>query len=143
VLPGVPVVFSGTATTVNVGSPLSYSWNFGDGTPAAPGASVTHAFAENPTAPYAVILSVTDGTGTVGTAGLNVVASTATIMDVNGDGVVDVRDLLVIAGAWNPNLTATTTNFGGLDFAADLDGDGRVDDTDLDLWISHFVPGAP
>ena len=143
VLPGVPVVFNGTGTTLNSGSPLVYSWSFGDGSPAATGANVTHTFPENAAAPFAVTLTAADATGAVGTAAISVISDTATVMDVNRDGAADVRDLLVLAGAWNPSLQATPTAFGGLDFAADLNGDGRVDDTDLDLWISHFVPGAP
>ena len=85
-------------------------------------------------------LTVTDSTGAQGAATLQVYADTS-VMDVAGDGVIDVRDLLAICGAWNPSLQATDQNLGGLDVAADLNGDGRVDDTDIDLWIANFIPG--
>ena len=59
-------------------------------------------------------------------------------MDVAGNGTVDVRDLLAIAGAWG--VTATPTNFNGIDFAADLNGAAGITDTDLTLWMTYFVP---
>jgi len=143
VLPGATVTFSAdTAATVtqNAGAAISaYRWDFGDGITAT-GAAATHAFAANAN-PYTVTLTATDSTGASGQASLSLGAF-ASVMDVNGDGVVDVRDLLAICAAWNPSLQATSSQFYGLDFNADLDGAGRVDDTDINLWIQNFTPGS-
>ena len=54
------------------GSIASYSWDFGDGTPAVSGATATHAYAANGT--YTVTLTVTDNVGTTATATHQVVA---------------------------------------------------------------------
>ena len=48
-------------------------------------------------------------------------------LDVNGDSVVDVRDLLKLMGAYG---TATS--------AADLNGDSTVNDADLTLFLANF-----
>ena len=53
--------FDGSGSTDNDGVITSYSWNFGDGTPAGSGASVTHDYAANGT--YQVTLTVTDEDG--------------------------------------------------------------------------------
>jgi len=142
VLPGIPVAFSVDTTrtsTQNQGASLVYAWDFGDGTRAT-GASVSHAFTDNPSTAYTVTLTVTDSTGAQGSATLQVYADTS-VMDVAGNGVIDVRDLLDICGAWNPSLQATDQDLGGLDVFAALNGDGRVDDTDISLWIDNFTPG--
>jgi subtilase family serine protease len=144
VLPGVAVAFSvdtANTFTLNQGASLAgYVWDFGDGA-SATGSSASHAFADNPSTPYTVTLTVTDSTGAQGTATLQVYADTS-VMDVAGNGVIDVRDLLVICGAWNPSLQATDQDLNGLDVFADLNGDGRVDDTDINLWIANFTPGV-
>jgi PKD repeat protein len=66
------VYFYGTAVDPGSGDQgtLSYSWNFGDGTPAANGQSVSHAYADN--AVYTVTLTVTDKNGGVGNDTLQV-----------------------------------------------------------------------
>jgi subtilase family serine protease len=139
VLANTAIAFSGTATTQNPGSITSYVWNFGDGGSASD-STASHAFQDGTS--NTVALTATDATGATGQATITVVASVAFKMDVNGDGPVDVRDLLVIAGAWNPSLQATPSHFNGLNFFADLNGDGVVNDTDLNLWIQNFVPGV-
>jgi PKD repeat protein len=54
---GQTLTFAASATDV-AGDPLSYSWNFGDGTGAA-GASVTHSYADDGS--YTVTVTVNDG----------------------------------------------------------------------------------
>jgi hypothetical protein len=58
--------------------------------------------------------------------------------DVNGNGIVDIFDSVILAGAynskpgdpnWNPN--------------ADLNGDGVVDIIDIALIASHFGQHSP
>jgi PKD repeat protein len=60
---GQTVTFNGNATDpgTNDLSTLTYSWNFGDGSPAATGASKTHVFVTN--GPHTVTLTVTDKDG--------------------------------------------------------------------------------
>jgi PKD repeat protein len=56
-----PVHFDGSASNELGGSIASYSWNFGDGSPAGTGATLTHAFRSAGT--YPVVLTVTDPNG--------------------------------------------------------------------------------
>jgi len=139
VLPGIAIGFSGTASTQNAGAAITgYSWNFGDGSSAA-GATASHVFQQQASVRQ-VTFSATDSTGATGQAGLEVIADQAAVMDVNGDGAIDVRDLLVISAAWGTQAAAGSLN--GLNPFADLNADGKVDDTDLELWMQHFTPGG-
>ena len=139
--PGVVVPFTATASTLNPGSITSYAWDFGDGAKAS-GASVSHAFVENDQYYWQVTLTATDATGATGQTSLLLLADPAILMNPNGDSSIDVRDLLLLAGAWNPT-PATATRFNGLNIWADLNGDGVVNDADLELWINNFTPAAP
>jgi PKD repeat protein len=68
------------------GDPLSYSWNFGDGTPAQSGAVVTHTYAVGGS--YPVVLTVDDGTRLVNarnTAGITVVINRSPTADAGGE----------------------------------------------------------
>jgi PKD repeat protein len=58
---GIAVSFNGTGSTDPDGDPLSYSWDFGDGTPAGSGATPSHAYAT--TGVKTVTLTVSDGKG--------------------------------------------------------------------------------
>jgi hypothetical protein len=142
VLPGIPIGFSAAANTQNGGATITgYSWDFGDGT-SATGPTANHVFQQQPqTTPYyQVKFTATDSTGAIGVATLQVVADLASVMDVNGDGAIDVRDLLAISAAWGTQGSAGNLN--GLNQSADLNADGKVDDTDLSLWMQHFTPGG-
>jgi len=146
VLPGVPILFNGTATTANAGAGItSYLWQVVNGQTGSvvatgSGKSFTYSFAS---ANYAweVVLTATDSTGAQGQTVRYLYATTAG-MDLNSDGVVDVRDLLVLASYYG-NAQATPTNLNGLFAWADYNADGLVNDVDLNLWISNFTPVAP
>ncbi len=71
-VPGVPVVFDGSASADPDGDALTYAWQFGDGTAGA-GPAVQHAYAA--TGSYDVTLSVSDGVAS------NEAATAATIRD--------------------------------------------------------------
>ena len=58
---------------------------------------------------------------------VEIIASEACEGDINGDGEVNVEDLLILIGAW-----------GGDDLAADLDGNGTVGVGDLLLLIAAW-----
>lgn len=56
---GTPVLLDGSASSDPENAPLTYDWNFGDGSPNGSGATVSHAFPDN--AVYTVTLTVSDG----------------------------------------------------------------------------------
>ena len=57
--------------------------------------------------------------------------------DLNGDGVVDVSDLLILLGAWGDCPLAGTAS-GMVDCAADLNRDGAVDVSDLLMLLANW-----
>lgn len=61
---------------------------------------------------------------------------TAVAGDINGDGVVDFEDLLLLAASFGQR---------GINNPADLNGDGVVDEQDLELLreLYSFTPPAP
>lgn len=61
---GMPVIF--TAQGAGGATPMSYSWEFGDGSPVVAGVAVAHTFARS--GPYPVNLTVVDGLGYRATA---------------------------------------------------------------------------
>jgi PKD repeat protein len=69
--------FDGTGSTDTDGSIASYSWDFGDGTPAATGATPAHTYAQAGT--YTVRLTVTDDRGGTNTSTRTVTVSSPAI----------------------------------------------------------------
>ena len=61
---------AGSGSSDPNGDTLSYSWNFGDGTPAASGVSVTHTY--NNAGSYTATLTVSDGRGGIDSATVNI-----------------------------------------------------------------------
>lgn len=150
VMPGTanPIAFTaGSATTLNAGATIaSYEWDiYNPETLAlvysAQGPATSFAFPATSNYGWPVQLTVTDSLGNQGQAWIYVYATTQGL-DQNGDGVVDVRDLLALASFWG-NAQGTATNRNGLSIAGDLDANGKVEDTDLLLWESNFTPVAP
>lgn len=56
---GTTVAFDGTGSTDPDGDPLTFTWDFGDGSPTEQGATPTHTYADNGV--YTVTLTVSDG----------------------------------------------------------------------------------
>lgn len=139
VLPGIPIAFTATVSPASSQHATSSTWTFGDGSTAS-GLSVTHTFNGNASSAYTVTFSATDSGGNAASATLQVVADLASVMDTRSQGVVDVRDLLEIAASWSSTQAATNTNLDGVTIANDLNADGKVNDTDLNLWMEDFVP---
>jgi PKD repeat protein len=69
-----PVVFNATGSRDSDGAIATYSWSWGDGTPdqATPNPTISHVFADTPSrcveVTYAVLLTVSDDKGGIGTA---------------------------------------------------------------------------
>ena len=60
------VSFNASASTDPNGDALTYSWNFGDGSPLGSGVTVSHTYQQK--GPYTAVLTVNDGKGGVATA---------------------------------------------------------------------------
>jgi glucose/arabinose dehydrogenase len=60
------VTFNASGSADPNGDALSYSWNFGDGSPAGAGVTVSHTYQKK--GPYTAVLTVSDGRGGVATA---------------------------------------------------------------------------
>ena len=75
-LVGQTVSFDGSASSDPDGTISAFSWSFGDSSPAATGATVTHSWAAVGT--YTVTLTVTDNLGATGSATTNVTVNTTT-----------------------------------------------------------------
>ena len=121
---------------------VNYVWNFGDGNVTSgyyP--TIVHAFAA--VGNYTVTLKVTDASGFNST-----VANTVTVRllrlkgDINGDGVVDIYDAILLAAAFNshgPNFDyAGEPASSNWNPNADLNGDGIVDIYDAIILASCF-----
>ena len=135
---GVPIAFSGSAASVHAYPTWSYRWDFGDGT-AAQGASATHTFASNSSGPNTVTLTAEDGTGASGTATLTVYSYTPWAMDLNFDNALDVRDLLVLAGASGTQAVSAANLNGLYPWGGDFNGSGAISNVDVQMWIDQFT----
>ena len=139
VVPGTTVNFNASAQTfTGATGAFTYSWDFGDGG-TANSASASHAYAANDGAFYTATVTATDSNRVVGTASVQVYSS-LWCLDQNGDGVVDVRDLLALSAGYGTAATSQS-NLSGLSVFGDINADGKVDINDINLWISNFTPG--
>lgn len=141
VVPGVAITFTATATASSGHSLSSTVWDFGDGGTAT-GLTATHTFAQS-TSVRTVTFTATDSSGASSSASLLVLAdidSANTVLNTNGESYVDARALLRMAASWSDTAVATVANQDGVVAACDLNADGKVDDTDLDLWTANFSP---
>lgn len=76
------VTFDGSGSSdPDAGNVLVYSWNFGDGTPAASGVSVTHTYSA--AGMYAATLTLTDGRGGTDSATINIAAGSPPVGTIN------------------------------------------------------------
>ena len=104
---GEAVEFKATATDTGANDTLTYSWNFGDSTPAVSGQNATHIFADNGN--YDVSLTVTDKDGT---------ATTQTIVakvDNVAPTIVSIVKPTTIKEGESVSFTATASDPGVLD----------------------------
>jgi len=120
------VTFDGTASYDPNGYIDSYLWDFGDGTNGT-GEIATHSFADNGT--YTVALTVTDSDGLTNTTSADVTVHIIEILgDINGDGAVNIDDLVLLTQAFGSTPTSPNWNSD-----ADLNEDNLVNALDLYL----------
>jgi hypothetical protein len=88
------------------------------------------------------VANQTDLTGISKSITVQVVASTAKMYDLNGDGVVDINDVAIAAeafGSYGPNyLYPGSKASANWNPAADVNGDNVVDIMDIMLIAAHF-----
>jgi PKD repeat protein len=140
------VTFNGNSTVLgwdgNENPPIvNYVWNFGDGnTTSGNYPTITHTYTA--AGSYTVILNVTDASGFTSDVAYTVTVQSKLLGDINGDGVVNILDAILLANAfgshgpnydylgepaspnWNPN--------------ADLNGDGVVNILDAIILANNF-----
>ena len=108
--------------------PLTFQWDFGDGTNSTASGTASHIFTNPGT--YTVTVTVTDGSGKFSTASftLTVISSSSggavPALDSDGDGSSDIQEVSLGTNPLDPNSKP-----GG---SADFDLDGIPDDVDSD-----------
>jgi len=131
--PPLTVSFDGKGSSDPNGLPLTFSWDFGDGTFGA-GRNVKHTYSFGV---FPVNLTVTNSGGASDTAD----PITITIMkcaDIDGDMVVNIRDIVLII-----NVFGTTTQSSNWNPDADLNDDGRVNMVDITAAVTQFGHPCP
>ena len=135
-------VFNGTGSTPGWNGTgytpiVAYSWDFGDDNVTSgyyPTMVHTYTIARN----YAVSLNVTDANGFQSNATHLVNVQNALIGDLNGDGIVNILDAIILAQSffatprslnWNPN--------------ADINGDNIINILDAIIIGNHFLEHYP
>ena len=105
---GESATFSVTATDPGADA-LTYTWDFGDGSPTVTGDSVSHVFADNGT--YTVTVTVTDDEGATTRDTLTVqVANVAPTVTLGPDQTVDEGEVVTLNGSvTDPSLLDTHT----------------------------------
>ncbi len=121
------VTFDGSASSDSDGSITGYSWDFGDGSPVATGATASHTYATPGT--YTATLTVTDDDGATGTA-----TTTVTALPVPNQPPVASAAVQSIAGSI-PLLV-------NLSAAGSTDADGTITDYAWDFGNGTTGNGA-
>jgi len=137
-----------TSTTINQGSitPLGFIAAFESGLDFAPDGTLYAAiggflasgpdissrlYTLNPMTGAATLVGVIGDDNAWDVAGIAVVRDVLVPGDINGDGIVDLADLLILLSTWGPCAK-------GEPCPADLNGDGEVDLADLLILLSAW-----
>jgi hypothetical protein len=116
--------------TVTAGSNVGYAWDFGDG---ALGSGVTASHTYAAAGIYTAVVTATNGVSTLtATTGVTV-TELGTLGDVNGDGLADSTDALIILSA---DAGINTSQFCPMK-CGNVNGDGYVDSTDALIVLSY------
>ena len=132
-----PVNLSASASDPGADT-LTYTWDFGDGSPTETGQSVSHAYADDAT--WHVVLTVDDGDGGVAAGSIDVVVTNLapSITALVGDGAGVLGETLAFAGAaTDPAGTADV-----LTWAWSWD-DGSPADSGVDLDAASHAWSQP
>jgi YD repeat-containing protein len=124
--------------TVSGSEPISYTWDFGGAGVATHADTATPTFTYDGPDTYTVTLTVENLCGMdQSTLGVCILAG-----DVNGDGSVDIADIMEVASRWrtscgdpDPDGDPSTPNYNSL---YDLDGDCDIDVIDIMLVVAHW-----
>jgi len=103
------VAFDGAASADPDGDPLTYMWDFGDGTPPATGTRVTHTYPAGGS--YPIVLTVDDGTGLANSSNsssMTVTINRVPLANAGGDRIVCAGNPVLFDG------TASADPDGGL-----------------------------
>jgi PKD repeat protein len=110
-----------------------YTWSFGDGNTTSTTAPVIyHAYSQKGNC--TVTLTVTDAGGRTDSLERTITISSV-VGDLNGDGKVDMRDIAIVAKAFN-----TIPGDPNWNPIADLNGDGKVDMKDIAIVAKAYNP---
>jgi PKD repeat protein len=110
-----------------------YTWSFGDNsTTSTTAPSIHHAYSQKGN--YTVTLTVIDASGKIDSL-TRTIAISSLIGDLNGDGKVDMRDIAIVAKAFN-----TIPGDPNWNPIADLNGDGKVNMKDISIVAKAYNP---
>ena len=137
---GTSVSFNGAASSDPDGDALSYSWNFGDGSPLGFSATPSHAYADNGT--FTVSLTVADPSGATNTATTTATIAnvTPTVSPINGATIFKGETFTGSGSFTDPGLDTwtATVNYGDGSGTTALPLSGKM------FQLSHVygIPGT-
>jgi parallel beta-helix repeat protein len=124
------VRFNASSSTPNIGTIVSYTWNFGDGNvTTTTNPIITHTYTDPRY--YNVTLTVLNSVDLSGS--ITKTVKIASLADINMDGKVDIRDLAMVCGAFGSYPDHPRWNA-----ACDISGDNRIDIYDVAYVAGHF-----
>jgi PKD repeat protein len=115
----------GNSSDPGVNDSLSYTWDFGDGTPTATGASQTHTYVDN--GDYTVTLTVTDKDGASDTTTVTLtVQNRPPTADAGGPYSATAGESIQLTGSGSDVAADTLTYHWDLDDNGDFETDGET-----------------